>query len=236
VVQGGDLGYFVCRFLARLYPGSVKAQHVNMCHPPEVTATSNPALWAEFQLNPLTEYEKAGLARSRWFREEGFGYNLLQCTRPQTAGYAITANPVGLLAWIYEKLHEWTDGYPWTDDEALTWISIYYFSTAGAAASQRIYYEMSHRTSKDGVPQQEAYLEVQKYVDVPLGYSRFPREIVLLPKVWVKAMGPVVFIKDHSSGGHFAAWERPDELVDDIRTMFGKNGGAYGVVPGNTGF
>jgi hypothetical protein len=122
----------------------------------------------------LTDREKAGLERSSWFREEGFGYNLLQCTRPQTAGCAITARPVGLLAWIYEKLHDWTDGYPWTDDEALTWISIYYFSPAGAAASQRIYYENTHRTPREWFPLKEGFLEIQRYVDVPLGYSRFP--------------------------------------------------------------
>ena len=147
-MQGGDLGYFIARFLARGYPNSVKAQYVNMCHPPEPTATSNPALWAEFKLNPLTDYEEAGLARSLWFREEGFGYNLLQCTKPQTAGYAISASPVRLLAWIYEKLHDWTDNYPWTKDEALTWVSLYYFSRPGAAASRRIYYEMSHRHAR----------------------------------------------------------------------------------------
>lgn len=26
-------------------------------------------------------------------------------------------SPVGLLAWIYEKLVAWTDGYDWSDDE-----------------------------------------------------------------------------------------------------------------------
>ncbi|OAG44620.1 hypothetical protein AYO21_01110 [Fonsecaea monophora] len=236
VSQGGDLGYFVTRFLAMLYPESCKAQHVNMCHPPEITAISHPALWAQFQATPLTEYEKAGLARSRWFREEGFGYNLLHSTKPQTAGYAITASPVSLLAWIYEKLHDWTDGYAWTDDEALTWISIYYFSTAGPAASQRIYYEKTHRTPKAGFPSKEAVVEVQRYIDVPLGYSRFPKEIILLPKVWVKAMGPVVFLKEHETGGHFAAWELPEVLVGDLRTMFGKSSAAYGVVPGKSGF
>jgi hypothetical protein len=40
-----------------------------------------------------------------------------QATRPQTLGYSLADSPVGLLAWIYEKLVEWTDGYPWTDDE-----------------------------------------------------------------------------------------------------------------------
>ena len=49
-------------------------------------------------------------------------------------------------------------------------------------------------------------------------------------------MGPIVFWKDHDRGGHFAAWERPDAIVDDLRTMFSRSGGAYGVVQGKDGY
>ena len=42
---------------------------------------------------------------------------MAQCTQPQTIGYSLADSPVGLLAWIYEKLHNWTDSYPWEDDE-----------------------------------------------------------------------------------------------------------------------
>lgn len=42
-----------------------------------------------------------------------------QATKPQTLGYSLTDSPVGLLAWIYEKLVEWSDSYPWTDDEGM---------------------------------------------------------------------------------------------------------------------
>ena len=45
------------------------------------------------------------------------GYLQLQSTRPQTLGYSLSDSPVGLLAWIYEKLVAWTDKYPWTDEE-----------------------------------------------------------------------------------------------------------------------
>ena len=68
-------------------------------------------------LIPLTHTEKAGLARTAWFRNEGSGYFAEQSTQPQTLGYALADSPVGLLAWIYEKLVNWTDAYPWTDDE-----------------------------------------------------------------------------------------------------------------------
>jgi hypothetical protein len=47
------------------------------------------------------------------------GYSAEQSTQPQTLGYALADSPAGLLAWIYEKLHRWTDEYPWTDDEGI---------------------------------------------------------------------------------------------------------------------
>lgn len=49
-------------------------------------------------------------------------------------------------------------------------------------------------------------------------------------------MGEIVYSKEHTRGGHFAAWECPELLVGDLRVMFGKGGGAYGVVDGKTGY
>ena len=45
------------------------------------------------------------------------GYFAEQSTKPQTIGYSLADSPVGLLAWVYEKLVSWSDSYPWTDDE-----------------------------------------------------------------------------------------------------------------------
>lgn len=60
---------------------------------------------------------------------------------------------------------------------------------------------------------------------------------MLNPKLWHETLGPLVFWNEHKSGGHFAAWERPEELVSDLREMFGKNGGAFGCCgKGRTGY
>ena len=53
------------------------------------------------------------------FFENGMGYYALQSTKPQTLGYSLADSPVGMLAWIYEKLVTWTDSYPWEDDEGM---------------------------------------------------------------------------------------------------------------------
>ncbi|CAJ2510210.1 Uu.00g061100.m01.CDS01 [Anthostomella pinea] len=235
VTQGGDWGYAVSRGLAHLYPKYCKATHLNFdsASPPEYL--KNPILALQHAATPYTAREKHGVGRSKWFSEEGRGYNLEQSTKPQTIGYALTDSPVACLAWIYEKLHDWTDDYPWTDDEICTWVSIYWFSTAGPAASLRIYYEAQHNV--DGREGKMTRARMHSWSPgVKLGWSHFPMDLVVLPSTWVRTQGEVVFEKEHESGGHFAAWERPDEIVADVREMFGKGGGAFGCVKGASGY
>ena len=57
------------------------------------------------------------MAATKKFVNNGMGYYSIQSTKPQTLGFSLADSPVGLLAWIYEKLVAWTDSYPWTDDE-----------------------------------------------------------------------------------------------------------------------
>ena len=52
----------------------------------------------------------------------------------------------------------------------------------------------------------------------------------------LRAKGKIVFESEHESGGHFAAYEKPDLLVGDLRKMFGKSGPAAGVVSGCSGY
>ena len=123
----------------------------------------------------------------------------------------------------------WTDSYPWTDDEILTWISLYYFSTAGPEAPSYHYYEAFHG-SEMTIP------VLQSYIDIPLGIADFPAEMSNAPKAWWKTLGPVVYSKSFERGGHFAGWERPGDVVEGLCEMFGKEGGAEGVVEGKSGY
>ena len=76
-----------------------------------------PLLYLRHLVTPYSAAEKAGLGRSLLFAKRGMGYFHEQATQPQTLGYSLADSPVGLLAWIYEKLVNWTDNYPWADDE-----------------------------------------------------------------------------------------------------------------------
>ncbi|KAL8726827.1 MAG: hypothetical protein Q9166_006443 [cf. Caloplaca sp. 2 TL-2023] len=230
VTQGGDWGTWITRTIGLLYPDACKASHINMvaANPPSVT--ENPVLGVEHAVTPYTDAEKAGLERSEWFQKEGYGYNSIQSTKPQTLGYALADSPVGLLAWIYEKLHDWTDSYPWTDDEILTWVSIYWFSTAGPAASLRIYRESTHAEDQVLLTKARTYVP-----DVKLGLAYFPKDLYVHPQSWCRTLGPVVFEHVNEKGGHFAAYECPESIAGDLKEMFGKGGGAFGVVEGKDG-
>jgi pimeloyl-ACP methyl ester carboxylesterase len=144
VTQGGDWGTSITRALGLVYPQHCKASHLNMVSGGKPTLAKHPLLAIQHAITPYTARDKAGLKRASWFATEGVGYHVEQSTKPQTLTYALNDSPVALLAWIYEKLHDWSDEYPWTDDEILTWISIYQFSRAGPGAAHRIYYEVQH--------------------------------------------------------------------------------------------
>ncbi|KAJ5542420.1 hypothetical protein N7535_004840 [Penicillium sp. DV-2018c] len=232
VTQGGDWGFWITRTIGYLYPEHCKASHINMVLAKPPTFADNP--WAALQhaVLPYNDREKKGLERSEWFRKEGFGYNAVQSSKPQTIGAALEDSPVALLSWIYEKLHDWTDSYPWTDDEILTWISIYWFSDAGPAASVRIYYETIHPLGNES-----SYEHLIGYTPhVKLGIAHLPREISIVPNSWVAGLGPVVRQSEHSRGGHFAAWEVPRAIAEDLRAMYNKDGPCYKIIPGKDGY
>lgn len=176
------------------------------------------------------------LKRAGGFDNAGSGYSHIHRTKPQTIAYGLTDSPVGLMGWLYEKLHDWTDAYPWTDDEVCTWVSIYWFSRAGPGASVRIYYEATPANTPEG-ESISALTSLTKYFPGPkLGLSHFPGEVAPMPFKWSRFLGPVVQEREHARGGHFAAWEAPDIVAEDVRDMFKRGGPCFEIVKGKTGY
>ena len=60
----------------------------------------------------------------------------------------------------------------------LKWISIYWFSRAGPAASIRIYYEVETAASPE------------RWSPIPCGLSFFPQELDLPPRTYVSSLAP----------------------------------------------
>ncbi|KAL1950123.1 hypothetical protein VTO73DRAFT_5246 [Trametes versicolor] len=233
VYQGGDWGHMLGACTAAEYGHTnLKAWHTNIPISGPPSFLSHPLAYLR-NLLPYDSETRTRLQATAQHNAQGSGYMIEQATKPQTIGYSLADSPVGLLAWIYEKLVSWTDEYPWTDDEVLEWVSIYWFSRAGPAASVRIYYEMTGGHGKS----EEALAWMGKVAGpVPVGLSYFPRELFHVPKWWACTLGAVVFVGEHGKGGHFAAHEQPEALVGDLRKMFGRGGGAYGAVSGKDGY
>jgi epoxide hydrolase len=204
--QGGDWGSFVARHLADLDAVHMCGVHVNMI-------TASPPGEPD-DLADLSDRETAALGRTQDYLTTGSGYVAIQSTRPQTLAYGLTDSPAGLLSWIVEKFWAWTDhdGHPEdavSRDEILTDVSIYWF-TRTAGSSARLYYE-SLRSGAVRAPAVTA---------VPLGVASFPAEIVSGRRRWVERENNLVHWSELDRGGHFAALEEPDLLVEDIRTFF----------------
>ncbi|THV04485.1 alpha/beta-hydrolase [Dendrothele bispora CBS 962.96] len=215
VTQGGDWGFYITRRMAQLYGHKhVKAWHTNYPGPGAIEPAfgAQPLHYLRHMVTPYTTREKTALERSKWFTTQGMGYNIQQSTQPQTLGYSLSDSPVGLLAWVYEKLVNWTDGYKWNDDEVLEWVSVYWFSRPGPAASLRIYYEVTQANQR--------VVPFREKPTIPMGWSRFPMELRSFPRTWTQNVGDLVFDSEHPSGGHFAAHEEAERLVDDLQKMF----------------
>jgi epoxide hydrolase len=203
VAQGGDWGAVVTTEMARQRPAGLAAIHLNM---PLVVPYPIPS-------EGLSPEERRAVDLYQRFLSDGFGYFLLQATRPQTIGYALTDSPVGQAAWIYEKFHAWTDndGDPedaLTRDEMLDVITLYWL-TETAASSARMYLE---NASVTGAP---------PVIEIPVGCSIFPREIVPAPRRWAERVFPkLIHWNELDRGGHFAAFEQPALFTQELRNCF----------------
>jgi microsomal epoxide hydrolase len=149
------------------------------------------------------------------FLQEETGYQRIQGTKPQTLGYALNDSPAGLAAWIVEKFRTWSDcdgnvERRFTKDELLTNVMLYWVPEA-ITSSCRLYYEMMHA---DKFPPKDFR------VDAPTGIAIFPHEILKPPRAWVERLYRVARWTRMPSGGHFAAMEEPQALVEDVRAFF----------------
>jgi pimeloyl-ACP methyl ester carboxylesterase len=135
-------------------------------------------------------------------------------TKPQTAAAGLTDSPVGLAAWIVEKLRAWSDcdgdvERRFTKDEMLTNITLYWL-TGTIGPSMRMY-----RANAAIPPAQHA-----RRVDVPSGFSLFPGDIVRPPRAWLERTANVVRVTEPARGGHFAPFEEPGLYAEELRAFF----------------
>ena len=217
VAQGGDWGALIVDLMGGQAPPGLLGIHTNMARaiPPEIDA-------AAFKGGPppdgLDEEERYAFDHVSFFYTKGLGYALEMGNRPQTL-YGIEDSPVGLAAWIidhdiwtYRQIARVFDGEQLglTRDDILDNITLYWLTRTGVS-SARLYWE------------NKLAFFAPSGVRIPVVVSAFPEEICPIPKKWAEAAYPnLIYYRKHPEGAHFAAWEQPKALTDDLREGFRK--------------
>jgi len=202
-VHGGDVGAGVSGIVAGLDGDHVTGVHV-VTDPLTAAATATFLPGMADRLDENDPVDRLILDRMDAFRKEGSGYLAIQNSRPQTIGYGLADSPLLQLAWIAEKVREWTD-LPVDRDQLLTTVSLYWFTRSGATAAHTLY-EQAHSTEW-GAP-----------AAVPQGFAVFGADETVRKLVPVP---PGSHWTEFQRGKHFPAMEAPAQLAADLQAFFG---------------
>ena len=206
--QGGDWGATIANWLGYDHSDNCKAIHINcltMRHP-DGPQTNEEELWQK-------KFDKDQIIQD--------GYRTQQATKPQTLSYAMIDSPVGIAAWIIEKMHGWSDLKDddiesiYSKDVLLANIMIYVLTNTFNTASW-IYFG---RREEGG----RYFPKDFKKITIPTGIAIFPKEMSEWPPIsYIEKIFNTKKISKMSEGGHFPALEKPRLLIEDIRKFFSK--------------
>ncbi|WP_456844488.1 epoxide hydrolase family protein [Cellulomonas sp. P5_C6] len=206
LTYGEDLTANVSDLVAATHPEAVAGivvTHAHFLSQEEQQASTDP-----------TERAFYDRMSAGWYQQAGYAH--LQGTRPDTVGAALNDSPAGLLAWITEKLVEWSDtpaGDPTaverriSRDRILTEATLYW-ATQSIATSFRPYFDGADAViAPVEVP---AAVFVQRHEhdnpeSVARGFYRDLRVFERLPE-----------------GGHFAVAEVPEAMAERVRRFVGE--------------
>ena len=202
LAQGGDFGGTIATWLACDFPKTCAAIHINILivRHPDGPQTKEEKEWEErFERDQMTEN----------------GYRTQQATKPQTLSYAMMDSPVGVAAWIIEKMRGWSDiknndiESVYSKDTLLSNIMVYLVTKTFNTASW-IYYGRREEGGRF-LPKEDLPLKV------PTAVALFPKEYLeWAPRSYVERIYNIQRWTKMPKGGHFAALEQPDLLVKDI--------------------
>jgi len=205
LAQGGDWGGAITTWLAYDHSKTCNAIHINiftMRHPD----------------GPQTKEEKDWETKFTKDQMMQDGYRTQQATKPQTLSYGMMDSPVGIAAWIIEKFYFWSDlknnniESVYSKDTLLANIMVYIVTKTFNTASW-IYYGRREEGGRF-LPQDFHRIEI------PTAAALFPAEMLEWPpRSYAERMYNIKRWTKMPKGGHFAALEQPDLLVDDIRAF-----------------
>jgi len=213
VSQGGDCGSVISQRMALQHVPGLIGIHLNM---PAVVPADIAKILAAGDPAPtrLSAKERAAFDQLEAFYRDNSAYAAMMNTRPQTIGYSLVDSPVGMAAWMYEKIAQWVyaDGHPERvlgRDAILDDISLYWLTGTGASAARIYWKDHSNNFNARGV------------IDLPVAVSVFPGEIFRAPKSWAeRCYTNLFYFNEARDGGHFAAWEQPALFAEEVRAAF----------------
>jgi pimeloyl-ACP methyl ester carboxylesterase len=215
--QGTDAGSGVAGMLAMVAADRVVGVHLTG------TVAAMP-LGPALGVDGLSETDRARAERFNEYQAEGLGYLHLQATRPQTLAYSLADSPVGQLAWIVEKFHEWTDPAAERPEDAvdrdqlLTNVSISWFRGAGPSSAHATYEGMQVWRAMAAQESGWGGEGEAEHVGPPTGVAVFAADTTI--RSVMDPSGAIAHWSEFDTGGHFPAMEVPDLLAGDIRAFF----------------
>lgn len=212
VAHGGDWGSTVTEQLARSHPDSVLAIHLTDVPFGHLFQKPN---------DPSSDEKQFFKKNEDWIQKEG-AYALIQSTKPTSLAPGLNDSPAGLAAWILEKFRSWSDcggdiESRFSKDELLTHIMVYW-TTESIATSFLPYFEYANAGALTWI--KEGIKNWIGRCKVPTGFALFPKDISAPPRAWAARFFDVQRWTEMSRGGHFAAMEEPQLLVEDLRAWF----------------
>jgi epoxide hydrolase len=177
------------------------------------------------ELEGLSDSDARRAARFNEMRENGIGYLQIQATRPQTLAYALNDSPVGQLAWIADKVREWTDPANELPEDAvgldalLTNVSIFWFTGAGASSAHATFEGIQAWREMRRTPVGDT-AATEDFAGPPAAVAVFAADTTIR-----SAIDPgerIARWSEFDRGGHFPAMEVPELLAHDLIEFFGE--------------
>lgn len=207
---GGDWGSLVSAELGHAFPDAVIGVHLTLPLMPGVDLAS-------LSHAPFAPDERWMADRNAEASTLIASHMAVHCNDPQTLAYALADSPVGLAAWLWERRLAWSDADydgPARSLEFLCTLASIYWLTNTIGSSLRIYRDHFSKpwTSLNGR---------ERLIDVPTGYAIGPKELVMFPKAMAETLCNLRRWTILPRGGHFAAAEVPELVIEEYRAFFG---------------
>lgn len=220
---GGDWGALIVAQLSHKYAKHLYGAHVTQTTPLDLF--NHDVYWDMISARGLpanlTSEQRAAILG---FSKKFCGHVTTHMLDGQTLSFALHDSPTGLLAWLLRRRHDWghvtgdvTDVFSREDlctNATLFWVNDAFVSTARYYANAARYpWSASH----ERVPQLEA----------PMGITflggEFPPGATMENRLELFRANPlskrynIHYMKAHPTGGHFAHYENPQAVAQDIR-------------------